>query len=265
MRKSHRVFFGGHAGNRLCGILELPGQPPRAWILFSHCFTCTKDIKVIVRLSRALAERGWGVLRYDFSGLGASEGKFEDTSFTTNCRDLQLAAEFLESEYHAPRFLLGHSFGGAASLAMADALPSVVGAIPLAAPSDTHHLAELLARMNPEILTVGRGPVTIGGTTHQISKSMVEDFRSHDLRGLVSSLRKPVLVLHSPHDQTVPFEHARINAGFHETCGPPGSSKEPPLPRSLVALPHSDHLLTSSDRDITMLAGIIDAWCERWI
>jgi len=265
LRRSHRVHFDNRRGNQLCGILEIPSSPPRGWMLFSHCFTCNKDLKAIVRLSRALSERGWGILRYDFAGLGASEGVFSETNFTTNCQDLHAAAEYLASEHHAPRFLIGHSFGGAASLNMAHELPSVVGVIALAAPSDTVHLADLLLSMNPQIATDGQGDVIIGGLTHRITQQMVDDFRSHALTSKIASLRKPVLVFHSPEDETVAFRHAKVIAGYDAANedGMPQLSGD--YPRSLVALPGSNHLLTSSDRDIAMIASIMDAWCERWI
>jgi uncharacterized protein len=245
----------------LSGILETPGNEVRAWMVFSHCFTCNKDLKAIVRISRGLAERGWGVLRYDFAGLGGSEGTFANTNFTTNCQDLRGAVEFLSGEHHPPRFLIGHSFGGAASLAMADQLPSIVGVVTLAAPSDTAHLAKLLASMNPKIESEGQGNVVIGGMTHTITREMLKDFRQHDLPGLVQSLRKPLLVFHSPEDETVAFQHAVANTGLASG----NASFTGSYPRSLMALPGSNHLFTNSDRDIALVVGMIDVWCERWV
>jgi uncharacterized protein len=283
MRKSQRIQFPGHRGIALSGILEIPAQPPRGWMLFSHCFTCTKDLKAIVRISRGLAEKGWGVLRYDFAGLGSSEGDFAETNFTTNCEDLQKAAEYLSAEFHAPRFLIGHSFGGAASFAMADRLPSVTGVIGIAAPSDTWHLAKLLTSMAPGIESEGRGTVAIGGQTYTITQPMVDDFRRHRLAETVRGLRKAMLIFHSPEDETVHYGHALINAGFqlpatpalptdaavpHSVGLPEAAAMPEPsglYPRTLVSLPCSNHLLTSSDRDIPMMVGIIDAWCERWV
>ncbi len=261
MRHSHRVRFPGHAGNTLTGILEMPEGNVRAWLVFSHCFTCNKDIKAIVRIARGMAERGWGVLRYDFAGLGASEGNFADTNFSTNCEDLRRAVEFLSGEHHPPRFLFGLSFGGAASLAMADQLPSIAGVITLAAPSDTSHLADLLASMNPAIESEGQGTVVIGGLTHTISKQMLLDFRSHDLPGRVRDLRKPLLVFHSPQDETVAYQHALANTGLTSPHGYNSGSTS----RSLITLPGSNHLLTSSERDIPLVVGIMDVWCDRLI
>jgi len=260
MRKSHRVEFPGRRG-KLAGILEIPQGPIHGWMLFSHCFTCNKDLKAIVRIARGLADCGWGVLRYDFSGLGGSEGNFAESNFTTNCEDLASATSFLASQYHSPRFLIGHSFGGAASLAMADQIPSIAGVIALAAPSDTQHLADLLVKMDPEIVSSGLGSVVIGGQRLQIQKQMVEDFRKHDLRKTVEKLSKPLLVFHSPEDETVAFYHAIRNAGYDQVSGMSAGSSN--IPRTLVALPGSNHLLTSSERDIPMIVAITNAWCTR--
>jgi putative redox protein len=262
MRKSQRVEFPGRRG-KLAGILETPQGEIHGWMLFSHCFTCNKDLKAIVRIARGLADCGWGVLRYDFSGLGGSDGNFAESNFTTNCEDLASASSFLAAQYHSPRFLIGHSFGGAASLAMADQIPSVTGVIALAAPSDTHHLADLLVRMNPAIASIGLGSVVIGGQKIQIQKQMVEDFRNHELRKTVGNLRKSVLIFHSPEDETVAFYHAIRNAGYDQaSVTGAGQSINP---RTLVALPGSNHLLTNSDRDIPMIVSIANAWCTRLI
>lgn len=256
-RSTHRVQFAGHDGNLLAGILELPSDPLQGFLLFSHCFTCNKDLKAIVRISRELAERGWGVLRYDFSGLGNSRGEFSATNFTTNRLDLRAAALFLEKEYQPADFLIGHSFGGAASMSMADELP-VRGVIVIAAPSDTHHLAELLESMDPSIMAIGQGSVSIGNRTYSILRQTLDDFRSHDLRGTVQRMTKPLLVFHSPTDETVGFYHALINCGFGSKVPPPASSN-----RSLISLPNSNHLLTSSDADCGFVAEIADCWCRR--
>ena len=262
MRKSHRVEFSGGRG-KLAGILEIPQDEIHGWMLFSHCFTCNKDLKAIVRIARGLADCGWGVLRYDFSGLGGSDGIFAESNFSTNCEDLASAASFLSSEYHSPRFLIGHSFGGAASMAMADQIPSVAGVIALAAPSDTYHLADLLMKMDPAIASSGLGSVVIGGQKLDIQKQMVEDFRKHDLRKIVENLRKALLVFHSPEDETVAFYHAIRNSGYDHASG--AGYVPSTIPRSLVALPGSNHLLTNSERDIPMIVAIASAWCTRLI
>lgn len=245
----------------LTGILEVPSGPVRAWMVFSHCFTCNKDLKAIVRIARGLTERGWGVLRYDFAGLGGSEGVFAQTNFRTNGEDLRCAVEFLSGTYHAPRFLFGLSFGGAASLAMANELPSIAGVITLAAPSDTSHLADLLASMNPRIESEGEGTVVIGGFTHTISRQMLEDFRNQNLPMRIQELRKPLLVFHSPEDETVAYRHALAIVGLSNASVAAAGL----YPRSLVSLPGSNHLLTNSERDIPLVVGMIDEWCRRFV
>lgn len=262
MRKSQRVEIPGKRGS-LAGILEIPSGQTHGWILFSHCFTCNKDLKAIVRIARGLSDCGWGVLRYDFSGLGGSDGTFSETNFSTNCEDLLSAADFLAGQQNSPRFLMGHSFGGAASLAMANKIDGIAGVIALAAPSDTHHLADLLVKMDPEIASSGIGSVSIGGQRLQIKNQMVQDFRSHDLRSLVNDLRKPLLVFHSPEDETVGFYHAIRNAGYD----PKNGDVRRPLSSlgTLIALPGSNHLLTNNEHDIPMIVSIAHAWCSRII
>ena len=251
-RHSVRCSIPTSGGLVLSGIREVPTHTPVGSILFSHCFTCNKDLKAIVKISRELADLGWSVLRYDFRGLGNSEGNFCDTSFTTNREDLQAASRYLETLNAPVNILVGHSFGGAASLHEAGAIESVRGVVALAAPSDTHHLASLLETMDPSIVSVGRGEVVIGGFRYQVNKSMPEDFRRYNLPDVVANMSKPVLALHSKTDETVGFYHAIKNCGFA------GGPNHVGL-RSLITLPDSDHLLSSVN--ITKLvARYIDAW-----
>jgi uncharacterized protein len=258
VRSTQRVQFSGHDENLLSGILELPAGLPHGFLLFSHCFTCGKDLKAIVRISRGLAERGWGVLRYDFAGLGNSQGDFSRSNFSTNREDLRAAAAFMSRELQPPAFLIGHSFGGATSLSMAMELASVRGVIAVASPSDTYHLANLLESMNPEIAIVGEGSVVIGGRSHRIKRQMLEDFRSVDLRSQVRKLAKPILAFHSPVDETVDFRNALVNCGLDSASEGATFGQ-----RSLVCLPNCNHLLTTSDADCVMVAEIADAWCRR--
>jgi uncharacterized protein len=244
----------------LAGILELPSGEPKGFILFSHCFTCGKDLKAIVRISRSLADLGWGVLRYDFTGLGNSDGDFCHSNFTTNREDLRSAAFFLGREYSPPAFLMGHSFGGATSLSMAMELPSVRGVIALASPSDTYHLASLLEQMNPEIVIRGEGFVTIGGRAHFVKQQMLDDFRSYDLRMAVELITKPILAFHSPTDETVDFRNALVNCGLESRTGAPFSGH-----RSLISLPDGNHLLTTNGEDCVLIAEMSDAWCRRFV
>ena len=237
----------------------MPAGLPLGFLLFSHCFTCGKDLKAIVRISRGLADKGWGVLRYDFSGLGGSEGDFRNTNFTTNREDLRAAAAFMDRELKSPAFLVGHSFGGAASLSMAMELTTVQGVIALAAPSDTYHLASLLESMNPEIVSRGEGSVTIGGRAHMIKRQMLDDFRTYDLQSSVRMIAKPILAFHSPADQTVEFRNALINCGLETTTLGPYR-----MQHSLISMPNCNHLMTTNDADCAMVSEISDAWCRRF-
>lgn len=258
MRKSYRVRFAGGAGFELAGIVDRPSDLSFPVVVFSHCFTCNKDLKAIVRVSRALAELGIGVLRFDMTGLGGSAGEFSDTNFTTNLADLQTAIAFAKDELGSFSGLIGHSFGGAASLAVAASSPDEVKAVAtLAAPSDTQHLAELLSRMNPEIEASGIGAVSIGGLEWNIRKETLADFRDHDLPALIPKIAAPTLLLHSPTDETVGFDHALRIMGLMQN-----SPIETPV--SLLSLAGADHLLSNQAADVDFVAQSIAAFVSRY-
>ena len=253
-RHSIRCSIPTTDGLTLAGIREVPEHTPHGSILFSHCFTCNKDLKAIVRISRELAVLGWSVLRYDFRGLGNSEGQFAESSFTTNLQDLRAACQYLKSHHADVDVLIGHSFGGAASLYEAGAIDSVRGVVALAAPSDTHHLANLLETMDPSIATAGSGEVVIGGFRYKINKTMPADFRTYDLPKVVANLEKPLLALHSRVDETVSYQHALNNCGFQSSATHRGA-------RSLVTLPDCDHLL-GSESVCRTVARYVDLWAR---
>lgn len=270
-RKSYRVSFAGSLGFPLAGIVDRPDpQPPGCPVLvLSHCFTCNKDLKAIVRISRGLAELGVAVLRFDMTGLGGSGGDFSLTSFTSNVNDLQTAIEFASDELGPVTGLMGHSFGGAASMFVAGTVfgadsangkppkpassdhPKLAAVIALAAPSDTVHLAKLLDAMNPAIETEGIGDVTIGGYTWTIRDSMTADFRQHDLPAKISQIRIPTLLFQSPDDKTVHYDHAIRIAGLI-----PGLA-------SIVTLPGANHLLTDQ-ADIEIVTATSAAFLHRY-
>lgn len=266
LRRSERVVFPGGLGLQLSGIVDLPVEQPRAIAVYAHCFTCSKDIKAAVRISRALASAGFGVLRFDFMGLGDSQGDFADSNFTTNCGDLRAAVRFVSENYSAPSLLLGHSFGGAACLAVASDLESVLGVSTIASPSDTHHLAALLERMNPAIATSGIGDVTIGGRSYTITQQMVDDFRAYDLQATLRSFVKPVLIFHAPADETLRFTHALrlLQALTRGTSSQPESHHHDSHSlASLISLPGADHLLTNRPGDVDYVASMIATWWGR--
>ena len=260
-RTSERVSFVGGSGFQLAGITDLPEGRPKATVLFTHCFTCSKDLKAIVRISQSLAEHGFLVLRYDLTGLGGSQGDFSQTNFTSNRADLRAASVFLSENFEPPSFLMGHSFGGACSLSMAEEIESVRGIISLASPSDTTHLADLLLRLDPRIASEGIGQVNIGGRTYQIAQQMLADFRSYDLPARLRKLGKPTLLFHSPEDETVRFEHVlRLYSLLTQRAT---DDDTPPAPASIICLPQADHLLVNNPADIRLVTNMAGAWFER--
>jgi putative redox protein len=281
-RRSRRVRFTGGNGYDLAGIIDYPvggphefagddpihGHQPtpptdRPVVVFSHCFTCNKDLKASVRLGRALAGEGIAVLRYDMTGLGNSDGDFSQTSFTTNLADLRAAVAFATQELGPVTGLFGHSFGGAASLAIAgddDGPPPNVRAVAsLAAPSDTQHLAKLMVQKNPVIESQGIGEVVIGGRRWAIRREMLDDFRRHRLEERISRIAVPLMLLHSPVDTTVGFDHAtrilQLASLRRDASSPP--------PVSLVALDGADHLLADNPDDLVYVAGLLAAFFWR--
>ncbi len=264
MRKSYRVKFPGGTEssgriNQLAGIVDRPDDvddPPVA--VFTHCFTCNKDLKAIVRISRALAEAGIAVLRYDMTGLGGSDGDFSNTNFSTNLADLNAAIRFASQQLGRVAALIGHSFGGAASLAVASsAQPSPAVVITLAAPSDTQHLALLLARKDPRIEKTGVGHVEIGGVRWAITKQMLEDFRAHELTALIPRVQAATLLFHSRVDETVGFDHALRLMSLIQ------GSQRSTAPVSLCTLADADHLLVDPD-DLTFVAAMSAAFIHRY-
>ena len=233
---------------KLAGILDLPDEEPIATALFAHCFTCTKDIKAIARISRFLSGFGIAVLRFDFQGLGTSGGVFADSNFLTNLDDIRSAVTFLSSEIAAPKLLIGHSLGGAAMMAIAPEFDSAEAIVTLASPSDTNHLVKTLSRLSPEIETQGEGDVQIGGITHHVKKQMLDVLSSYDLPARIKQLALPHLIFHSLTDETVAFDHARNLLQWT------GGKK------MLVTLGDSDHLFINHPGDVKMIAGFINSW-----
>ncbi|MDG2224322.1 MAG: alpha/beta fold hydrolase [Rubripirellula sp.] len=260
-RSSYRVRFTGGSGHELAGIIDRPDDRFDApALVFSHCFTCSKDLKAIARISRGLAETGIAVLRYDMTGLGNSRGKFSQTNFSTNLADLTTAVEHARTHFEGSISLLGHSFGGAVSMAYAGSplgQPQVSALITLAAPSDTQHLASLLAKMDPAIETTGSGTVTIGGMPWQIQRQMLDDFRRQELTAMIPKIRAATLLLHSPVDETLSYDHALRIMGLIQ------QSPETEAPVSLVTLPGSDHLLATNPADIDFVVEIVAAFIKR--
>ena len=249
-----KVGFANGRGVSLAGSLDLPrDSEPRASAVFAHCFTCNRNYKFIRHISRALAQRGLAVLRLDFTGLGESGGRFEDTNFSSNVEDVLAAARFLETGHRAaPGLLIGHSLGGTAALAAAPRLPSVRAVVTVNAPSDPSHVLDRLGALDAEIAHRRHAEVEIGGVSYRITPQLVDDLRGAQVTQAIGALDAGLLVLHAPDDRTADFGHAeRIFAAARH-------------PKSLVALPGADHLL-SREQDARYAAELIAAWLPPYL
>ena len=251
-RKIERVGFGGAMGHRLAAVLERPPAEPRAWALFAHCFSCSKDLKAVAWISRVLVEHEIGVLRFDFTGLGESEGDFSDTNFSSNLDDVVAAADYLRRKHRAPRLLIGHSLGGAAVLAAAHQIPEARAICTIGAPADPAHVAHHFQNSRKEIEATGEAEVLLVGRPFRIQKQFLEDIESQKLETAIAGLKKALLVFHSPVDQTVGIENAQAIyvAAKH--------------PKSFVSLDDADHLL-SRKADAAYVADVISAWAARYL
>jgi putative redox protein len=248
-----KVLFYNKSGQQLAGRLELPAnQLPHNFVLFAHCFTCNKNLLAIKNISKSLTSNGFGVLRFDFTGLGESEGDFADTNFSGNVEDLVAAAEYLRKTYKAPGLLIGHSLGGAAALIAASEITSIKAIATIAAPSDPVHVKNLLRSNIEEINLKGKAVVNIGGRDFTIKKQFLEDLERKTLPQIVKGLRKPILIMHSPQDQIVAIKNAEeIYVAAHH-------------PKSFISLDGADHLL-SNKKDSTYTGSVISGWAKRYL
>lgn len=250
--QTQRIDFPNDDGEHLSARLELPLEPPRAFAIFAHCFTCSKDVAAATRISRALCERGIAVLRFDFTGLGNSEGDFANTNFSSNVDDLVAAARFLRENYQPAQLLIGHSLGGAAVLAAGGRIEEVRALVTIGAPSEPDHVLHLLEADLDSIERDGQADVTLAGRTFRIQKQFVEDVEERRLRDSIRGLAKPLLILHSPQDEVVGIDQARriYEAAVH--------------PKSFVSLDGADHLLSRRE-DSEYVAVTIAAWASRYL
>lgn len=249
---TEKVTFTNARGEELSGRLERPVGKPLATAIFAHCFTCSKDIAAATRIARALSARGFAVLRFDFTGLGHSEGEFANTNFSSNVADLVSAADHLRAIGLPPKLLVGHSLGGAAVLVAADRIPDVEAMVAINAPSEPAHVEHLLRGRLDEIEAAGEATVSIGGRDFRIQRQFLDDLEGHELRRSLGDTRKALLVLHAPEDELVDIDHARrlFQAAKH--------------PKSFVALDGADHLL-SDRRDAEYAATVLAAWASRYV
>ena len=247
-----RVTFPGSQGHQLAARLDLPAGPPRAFALFAHCFTCGKDLRSAGRLASALTDSGFAVLRFDFTGLGSSDGEFENTNFSSNTADLLAAIDWLRSEHAAPQVLVGHSLGGAAVLSVAGEVPEVRAVVTIGAPADTDHVSGLFEDSTDEIRERGEACVRLAGRPFTITRQFLDDLTQHRVVDRVATMKKPLLVMHSPIDNTVGIDNAAriFEAARH--------------PKSFMSLDDADHLLADSV-DAEFAAGAIAAFASRYV
>ena len=250
---SKRIVFPNSQGDQLSAILEQPvdGQPI-AYALFVHCFTCSKDLKAARHISRSLTQAGYAVFRFDFTGLGQSEGTFGETTFSTNQGDLESAFQWLSSHYEAPSLLVGHSLGGTALLHTASRLPGIKAVATIGSPFDPGHVAHLFGETTDAIRKEGEAVVTLGGRPFTIKKSFLDDLERTDCTTLVANLDAALLILHSPIDQIVSVDNAArvYDAARH--------------PKSFVSLDTADHLL-SNETDASYVGSVLGAWAARYL
>ena len=249
---TERFEFEGEGGHRLAAALDLPDREPVAYALFAHCFTCGKDVLAAKRIAAALSAGGIAVLRFDFTGLGSSEGDFANSTFSSNVADLVRAADHLRKNRKAPAILIGHSLGGAAILAAAEKIPEALAVVTIAAPSDPTHVTGLFKDRIEDIRKYGRAEVSLAGRPFPITREFLDDIAEHELMRHVTSLHKALLVMHAPTDDTVGIDNAtRIFVAAKH-------------PKSFVSLADADHLL-SNRRDSIYVAEVIAAWASRYI
>jgi uncharacterized OsmC-like protein/alpha/beta superfamily hydrolase len=249
---AERFDFPNASGERLAALLDRPAGPPRAFALFAHCFTCGKDIRAAKRIAEGLTARGIAVLRFDFTGLGASEGEFANTNFSSNVADLVAAANHLRAVERAPALLIGHSLGGAAVLAAAGDVPEARAVVTIAAPADPSHVIGLIKDRVDEIRAHGEVEVSLSGRPFRIRREFLDDVAEQRLDEKIAKLRKALLVMHAPGDDIVGIDNAShiFLAAKH--------------PKSFVSLADADHLL-GNPRDAAYVADMIAAWAGRYL
>ncbi len=248
-----KITFQNTEGHDLSGRIDFPlvGKP-KAFVLFAHCFTCSKNLKSVDHISQAFTQIGMAVLRFDFTGLGQSKGDFADTNFTSNLSDLKEAYDFLEKDYEAPQIIVGHSLGGAAVLHVSGQLPAVKAVATVGAPSTPTHVSHLLESGKNELEEKGEAEINIGGRPFKMKKQFLDDLAENEKKGIIKNLKKALLVLHSPQDSTVGIESAQEI--FLEAMHP----------KSFISLDGADHLLLKED-DARYVGTVIAGWASRYI
>lgn len=251
--KSSTINITNKNGENIHAMLDEPiNNAVGHYCIFAHCFTCTSQLKIVKTISRELTNYGFGVLRFDFTGLGSSEGEFADTNFSHNIDDLKCVNEYLRDHYQAPSILIGHSLGGAAALVGAKLFTNIKAVATIGAPADVSHVSHLIEDAMPQIEEKGYGDITVGGRPFRIGKKFIDDLDTYDLAEIIPTIRKPILILHSPQDKIVSIENAAkiYKYAFH--------------PKSFLSMDGADHLL-SRKADSLYAARSIATWVERYI
>lgn len=249
--KKQKITFQNPQGISLSGLLEAP-DAPSAYALFAHCFTCGKDIKAAARISKALVDNNVAVLRFDFTGLGGSDGDFSNSNFSSNVADLVAAADFLRTAHQAPSILIGHSLGGAAVISAAKHIPEAKGVVTIGAPAEAAHVMKQFRRDVDAIRDIGEFKVTLAGREFTIKKQFLDDIESQQQDQNIANLQRALLIFHSPVDNVVSIEQAQkiyLKAKH---------------PKSFISLDSADHLLTNS-KDASYVASCITAWSSRYL
>ncbi len=251
--KNQKIAFTNSKGITLSAKLELPThQHPKAYAIFAHCFTCNKNLTAVRNIARALNKHGFGVMRFDFTGLGESEGNFSNTNFSSNIKDIEDVARFMEKELEAPTLLIGHSLGGAAAIFSSKSIASIQAVVTIGAPSAPQHVQHLFQNSLETIKQEGSAQVNIGGRSFPISQQFIEDISAKNMTEILSTLKKPLLIMHSPQDSIVEIKNAaEIYAAAKH-------------PKSFISLDGADHLL-SNKKDSVYAGNVIAEWASRYI
>lgn len=247
-----KISFPNKNGDTLIARIELPKGEVKTYALFAHCFTCTKDIFAASRIAAVLSERGIAVLRFDFTGLGESEGDFANTNFSSNVDDLVAAADYLRAEHKAPSIIIGHSLGGSAILHAAKDIKEATAVVTIGSPSDVSHVAHNFKDTIQEIEADGKAEVCLAGRPFTIKKQFLDDIQSVNIKNSVANLKKSLLVMHAPTDQTVGIENASEIFSWAKH------------PKSYISLDNSDHLLSKKE-DAFYAGRVIAEWAEKYI
>lgn len=251
--KSKRIEFTGSLGYKLSAILDLPDEG-KAYVfaVFAHCFTCNKNYKIFHSINQVLTHHKFGVLRFDFTGLGASQGSFGETNFSSNVGDILAAGDFLELNYEAPELLIGHSLGGAAVIHAAAQLASCKAVATIATPASLASIRSLLMSKKDEMERHGEADIHISGRDFKIKKQFLDELENIDMERAIKNLNKPILICHSPQDELVPIENAFQLFSFARKN------------KSFIALDGADHLLSNSE-DGKYAGQLIASWSQKYV